>query len=286
MGESVNESLNGCIDAVNRSVAEIKLLTAFVGSFCESIKLDPILKILPNLASHVYKNVDSGEAEEMRVALSAGVENIRRLSNVGGDDAIPYVLGLAVIKLCTIVDDLVDSVLVSLLMDASRWGVIEGLAKLKLSKVSLIEYLAASQAQQASLLADEFRSSQSASLKVGIGKYECVLAPAGLGGSVHRTVAKRLLELNEVRNIFVHRRGFPDKRFFERCPWKGLETGKQLTLNINDVIAMSFAALWYACELGERSYSLYGVGGGGLKSDVATVKAEVFSELAALDALD
>lgn len=55
----------------------------------------------------------------------------------------------------------------------------------------------------------ELSRSLNADFKRGVGQFEAILDAIGLAGPVDPDVRRTLLELNEVRNVLVHRWEWP-----------------------------------------------------------------------------
>jgi hypothetical protein len=70
-----------------------------------------------------------------------------------------------------------------------------------------------------------------ASLRPGVGRFECLLKPFGISPPVTDEDRRSLNELAAVRNAIVHRAGITDERLVELCPW--------MNLKIGDVISVS-----------------------------------------------
>jgi hypothetical protein len=116
----------------------------------------------------------------------------------------------------------------------------------------LVEFANASLDEQAEHLVSELKSALKVSLKAGVGRFEGVLAPLGLGGPVDEGVRRALFELSEVRNVVVHRAGVVDRRFMEKCPWRSVSSNAMLHVSRADVALYQAAALWYVSELHRR----------------------------------
>ena len=57
-----------------------------------------------------------------------------------------------------------------------------------------------------------------APLKRGVNRFECLLELLGLGGPIDEKVRDAIFEMQQVRNVIVHRRGIADTRFCRSCP--------------------------------------------------------------------
>lgn len=69
-----------------------------------------------------------------------------------------------------------------------------------------------------------------ASLKPGVGRFECLLRPFGIVTTISEDVRRDLNELAAVRNVIVHRASIADARLIDLCPWLGLKRGELITI--------------------------------------------------------
>jgi hypothetical protein len=70
--------------------------------------------------------------------------------------------------------------------------------------------------------------------KLGIGRFEGLLAAAGFEVPVESYLRRDLLELSQVRNLVVHRFGVVDEAFREKCPFRNDPIGSRLKISEAD----------------------------------------------------
>jgi hypothetical protein len=63
---------------------------------------------------------------------------------------------------------------------------------------------------------------------LGIDRFERLLDPVFLSGSHPVDLAENLYVVQQLRNVFAHRRGVADKRFVTACPFFGLAAGDKV----------------------------------------------------------
>ena len=80
-------------------------------------------------------------------------------------------------------------------------------------------------------IVDKLEQDLSIPLKSGITRFENLLEPFGLSGPIDENVRRDLFELNQVRNVLVHRSGIADRRFIESCPWLNLSVGDPVKIS-------------------------------------------------------
>jgi hypothetical protein len=98
-------------------------------------------------------------------------------------------------------------------------------------KVRLGDYEPLDDEQRAGHLVDLMDLNVSAALKQGVTRFERLLETVGLGGEVPDGLGKTLFELQQVRNILVHRQGVADKRFCCACPWMNATPSQRLSIS-------------------------------------------------------
>jgi hypothetical protein len=122
----------------------------------------------------------------------------------------------------------------------------------------LIEFIKTAPDDRAEYLVGELERQLGASLKPGVSRFEAVLDNVGLGGPIAQSVRKSLLELQQMRNIIVHRSGRADRRFIEACPWVPCTTGEPIDLSEKEFQRYWWAAFWYLMELDRRQRAKLG----------------------------
>lgn len=78
---------------------------------------------------------------------------------------------------------------------------------------------------------DRLEEELAAPLRNGVTRFETILAPFGLSGSVGDDLKRDIFELGQVRNVLVHRSGVADRRLSEACPWLAVRVGERLTVS-------------------------------------------------------
>jgi hypothetical protein len=160
-----------------------------------------------------------------------------------------YLYGVATIKLWSILEATIDAVALECIQTPDRCSDTKLLAGLK---GPLFEFLQSSADERAEFLVGQLKQEVRASIQKGIGRFEAILAPVGMGGDVPDVVRRTIFELSEVRNVLVHRRGFADKRFVSNCPWFGVGSGDELLLTQERFELYDLAVSYYFFEIDLR----------------------------------
>jgi hypothetical protein len=96
---------------------------------------------------------------------------------------------------------------------------------------------------------DRLEQELSTPLRSGVIKFEAILEPFGLSGTVHQRLRRDIFELNQIRNALVHRAGIADRRLIDACPWLGLTVGDQVKIDVHTSRRYFGAVVTYATEL-------------------------------------
>lgn len=114
-------------------------------------------------------------------------------------------------------------------------------------------------------------SETSAGLRNGIDRFEAILKPLGLDGSVPGQLRKDIFEFGQVRNLIVHRGGRVDLQLTNSCPWLNLKVGNELSIKKEHFDQYLKAVRNYAaliiCRVGEH-----------FGKDLTKTKKSVFAE--------
>lgn len=126
-------------------------------------------------------------------------------------------------------------------------------------RIRLGEYMQLHKREQAEYLVDILEKELSSGLKSGVNRFESLLSPFELGGSVPEDCARNIFELQQVRNVIAHRNGRADRRFKTACPWVKCKVGAQLTVDIEMINRYASACTEYWIEMLFRLGEIYDV---------------------------
>src|SRR5207249_1147639 len=65
----------------------------------------------------------------------------------------------------------------------------------------------------------------------GITRFESLLDPVGLSGSYNSVLGQNLYEMQQIRNVFAHKRGEADARFVSLCQHLRYRVGDRLHID-------------------------------------------------------
>jgi hypothetical protein len=126
-------------------------------------------------------------------------------------------------------------------------------------KVKIGDWEGLDQELKSQYLVDALEQNLGSHLKQGINRFEAVFAALGLAGSVEDHVKEAIFEMQQVRNVIVHKRGTADHRFCSACPWLNQEPGQRLLVSHEMAYKYFKAVHEYAIELMCRNAEFFGV---------------------------
>jgi len=121
------------------------------------------------------------------------------------------------------------------------------------------DYMQLPKSEQAAYLVELLEKDMASPLKKGVNRFESLLEPFGLGGSLPPGCAQSIFELQQVRNLLAHRSGRVDRRFKAECPWIKCRVKEELVVNREMLERYSSACMDYWIELLYRLGDVHGV---------------------------
>jgi hypothetical protein len=128
-------------------------------------------------------------------------------------------------------------------------------------KVRIGEYEPLDVEQRAAYVVELIDQSIGGPMKQGISRFENLLAMVCLGGSVGDELRKSLFELQQIRNVLVHRSGIVDRKLCDSCPWLQLKIGDPLVIGRKQHYKYANAVGEYVLELVFRTGEAFGAHG-------------------------
>ncbi|MFN8473933.1 MAG: hypothetical protein U0822_17210 [Anaerolineae bacterium] len=126
-------------------------------------------------------------------------------------------------------------------------------------RVKIGEYARLEGEERFFYIVDKLEQELSAPQKSGVNRFESLLGPFGLSGPIPDGVRRDLFELNQVRNVLVHRSGIVDRKFTEACPNLQVKPGQLVAVDRHAAIRYTNAVQWYIGELIIRIAKAQGV---------------------------
>ncbi len=119
-------------------------------------------------------------------------------------------------------------------------------------KIGLAEFEELSEEERYAYLVDSLAEHVKGSLKRGATRFESLLGAIGLGGPIDDRIRRDIFELQQLRNVLLHRDGVADRRFARDCPWLGLRAGDQVVITHLRFIELNNAVIEYVLEVIQR----------------------------------
>lgn len=247
------------IHIVQKKAEEIRELEIFVGvcrtALHQAVKSVEAIDLRRKIAEMLEQEPDFKSESELNDAK----EHAAKVSEFAGNqskDGLPYLHSLCAVRLWALVEATIDELVVHSLLTPSEYYDQKVLAKLK---GPLIEFRSASPDEQAEFLAETLKQLVDAPLKIGAGKFEALLDPVALGGTIKDIVRRNLFELSQIRNIIVHKSGKADRRLVEACPWLNLKKGDNVHVTHKMFECYRLAVYWYMIALRSRIEARYNI---------------------------
>jgi len=125
-------------------------------------------------------------------------------------------------------------------------------------KVKIGDYLQLSQTERAHYLVALLEQDLASPLKRGVSRFETLLEPFSLSGSLPEGCAKVIFELQQVRNAVAHSNGIVDRRLRTECPWLNAKLNKPVTVTGEMVCKYYAAVMEYTLTIFYRVGDRYG----------------------------
>lgn len=199
---------------------------------------------------------DKYDSDDAKVRRSQ-VGEYARLAQEEVDNGFPLLHMQAAITLWSGLESVVRNLAVAWFRNRPEAYQIEGVRRIR---VRLGEYELLTLDERGYHIVELLEQEVSAGMKLGVGRFESLLDPIGLGGSVSESVRRTLLELSQIRNVLVHRRGVVDRRFVEQCPWMNMTPGQSLVVSHKQFERYHSASVAYVMELIQRLRMFFGQG--------------------------
>ncbi len=236
------------IKIIQRKREELEELETFVSVCANALRqaekaiemIDVRKRLKEALGEGGDENPEKEEAEREHA------EKVAKFATFQIANGSPYLYSLCSVRLWTLLEAFVDELVVEAMRNPLKGCDQKILMKLK---APIIDFISASAEEQAELLAETLKNAVEAPLKLGIGKFESILDPVGLGGSSGDETKKYLFELSQVRNVIVHKGAIADRRFVDACPWLNQEKGKQVNVSREMFDRYRIASYLYIVEI-------------------------------------
>jgi hypothetical protein len=147
------------------------------------------------------------------------------------DKGFPVIIGHAVVSFWSAMETFTHDLVISFLLNEDKILQNEMYAKIK---IPLFQYEQLDKESRMHYLVQECSRTTNAVLKPGVSRFETLLESIGLSGSVDDSIKRDIYEMQQVRNLIVHKSSVVDKRFVDACPWLKASIGEKYTVSYRD----------------------------------------------------
>lgn len=123
-------------------------------------------------------------------------------------------------------------------------------------KLPVTELLGRDRLGQARALVAELQRQERSDSRLGVGQFEAVFDPIGLGGVVDDEIRRHVLAAQQTRHLIAHRNSIADDRFVSRCPWLGIAVGERVELTTATFKGYLRACGVYVQSVGARAMDI------------------------------
>ena len=198
-------------------------------------------KVVKVIADLDGRSDEAGHEEKVRRA-----EEEANLAQAEIDKGFPVLHQFAVVALWSWLEHFIKDFVALWLQHRKEALKLPQLSKIK---IRLGEYLQLSKAEQASHLVELLEQELGSRLKKGVTRFESLLEPFSLSGSLPQGCAQDLFELQQIRNVIAHRNGIADRRLKSACPWLKVRVGQPVNVSGNMLGRYSEASAVYLLEV-------------------------------------
>lgn len=221
----------------------------------------------------VMAKVEGTVDQEKSLKQIEAIEKEAALAQTEVDEDFPVLHSFAVVALWSWIEHFIKGLITLWLLN--RKDAFANVAVQRL-KVKVGDYVLMSKNEQAAYLAELLEQELASPLKKGVNRFESLLEPFGLSGSFSDKYAKKLFELQQVRNVIAHSNGKADRRLRVECPWLKLKLNQPVHVSQTMLTEYAAAAAGYLLEVLYRVGDVYETN---LRQESAHSKEENLSDV-------
>ena len=181
---------------------------------------------------------------------------ISQLAESETKKGFPVLITHALISLWSTLEILIDDLVVAWLSNKPELLHHDRLAKVK---IRLAMFLKLSEEDRILFLAEEIKRHHGVVYKKGIEGFEEILSYLTLTGAVNVSTKQKLIELKEIRNVYIHRGGNIDHRAIEMCKWMKWKKRQKVEIDFKGYRKYYETVCKYALCLVNRMRKYFGV---------------------------
>lgn len=155
-------------------------------------------------------------------------EELTELANIQVRDDYPLLNALSTVYLWSLLDSFIYDYLA---LWISRRPSARSVAPLKRVRIDFADYESLRPKERHYYIIKRLGEDVGANRHHGMYRFRKLLEPFELSFKLKNDIERDLIELQNVRNIIVHRSSTIDRRFKQACPWIKQNTGTQIKLS-------------------------------------------------------
>jgi hypothetical protein len=190
-----------------------------------------------------------GKLEERRESIEQAARD-KELAQKEVDNGFPLLHEQAAIALWGSLEALVRSLVAAWLANKPEAWQVDAVRKLR---VRLGDYEPLEPFERCLWVVDLLDHEIGGPLRWGVNRFECLLQPFGMSGSLEDEYQRTLHELSQVRHVLVHRRGIADKKLLDACPWLNVRLGDRVRVTHDMWHRYASTNVEYVAELLKRA---------------------------------
>jgi hypothetical protein len=159
------------------------------------------------------------------------------------EQGYPLLVQQALVTLWGIIETTVMNVCMSWLKHHPEAACSDAFSRLR---IKVGEFLGLDEVERTRMLVEELDRSLADKCPAGIERFEALLSAVGLTGDVEARIRKALVELYQIRNLYVHNGGVADRHFKRVCPWRREAVGEPVGVSSDLIGAYSLVVAHYA----------------------------------------
>lgn len=176
-------------------------------------------------APQMFETLAKIRGETTLVSAQERIEQVKisaELAQREVDDGFPVLFAQATVSLWSSLESTVRLFVARWLENNPSAMQVEVIKRLR---VRIGEYESLSGEDRFFYILDQFERELGSGMRLGISRFETILQPFGLMSEIEDDLRRDIFEMQQVRNIIMHRGGIADRRFVESCPWVNISIG-------------------------------------------------------------
>jgi hypothetical protein len=164
-------------------------------------------------------------------------------------EGFPILHSHALISIWGALEVLIDDLVLSILLNVPNVlnEAIFAKVKIPLAKFETLE-----RNERMTLLVDELKRELKTAFKPAVVGFEVVLGQFGLSGQLDDNLKRTLMEMQQIRNVLVHRSGIFDEKASRTCPWMDWKIGKKVKLSGSQINIYVESVIQYMTIIAKR----------------------------------